>query len=169
MKDFMRRQQARHKAARKVALGVVSDVEIPSVLLNDNMNNVEVTGVVLNKKTLWRKKKTCDAEVPEAARKFAFGVVSDVEVPGVLLYDKMNICDVPVVVTRKNTVGRTKNICDVEVHGAGIHYVEVPAVGLEKKIYYVEVPAVGMRNIILPTAKKMDFTDAVKKENNNLL
>ena len=52
MEIFMRRQQARHKAARKFALGVVSDVGVPSVFLNDNINNVEVPVVMTNKKTV---------------------------------------------------------------------------------------------------------------------
>ena len=71
MNSFTRRQQARHEAARKFALGVASDVEVPGVLLNDRMNNVEVPVVVPKKKTVGRKKKTvgmnnktCDVEVP---------------------------------------------------------------------------------------------------------
>ena len=47
--SFMIRQQAWHKAARKFALGVVYDVEVPGVLLNDKMNNVDVPDMGLNK------------------------------------------------------------------------------------------------------------------------
>ena len=122
MNSFMRRQQARHEAARK--------------LLNDKMNNVQGLVVVPNKKTVGRKNNTCDVEVHEADRRFAFGVVSDVEVPGVSLNDKTNNVDVPVVVLKKKTVGRKKNIFDVEL----------PGVGLKNNIYGVEVPSVGMSN-----------------------
>ena len=62
MNTFMRRQQARHKAARKFDLGIVSGVEVPSVLLNDNMDNVEVPVVVLKKNTVVRVKKYCGEE-----------------------------------------------------------------------------------------------------------
>ena len=136
MNSFIRRQQAQHEATRKFALGVVSDVEVPGVLLNDKVNNFEVPGVVLKKNNVGRNKKTCGVKLPEAARKFAFDVVSGVEVPSVFLNDKMNNVDVPVVVLKKKTVGRKKNIFDVEL----------PGVGLKNKIYGVEVPSVGMSN-----------------------
>ena len=55
--SFMIRQQAWHKAARKFALGVVYDVEVPGVLLNDNMNNFDVPGVVIKKNTVEKKKE----------------------------------------------------------------------------------------------------------------
>ena len=67
--SFMRRQQAQQEATRKFDLGEVSDVEVPGVLLNDKMNYVEVPVVVLKKMTVRRKRKACDVEVPEAARK----------------------------------------------------------------------------------------------------
>ena len=58
--------------------------ESENPLLNDRMNNVEVHVVVpkkktvaLKKNTVGSKKKTCDVEVPDSARKLAFGVVSD--------------------------------------------------------------------------------------------
>ena len=35
----------------------MSDVEVPGVLLNDNINNVDVPYLVLNKKTVGKKKK----------------------------------------------------------------------------------------------------------------
>ena len=114
----------------------MSDVEVPGVFLNDIMNNVQGLVVVPNKKTVGRKNNTCDVEVHEADRRFAFGVVSDVEVPGVSLNDKTNNVDVPVVVLKKKTVGRKKNIFDVEL----------PGVGLKNNIYGVEVPSVGMSN-----------------------
>ena len=67
----------------------MSDVELPGILLNDNMNNVEVPDVVmknktvvLNNKNVVRKNNNCDVELPEVAQKLAFGVVSGVEVPG---------------------------------------------------------------------------------------
>ena len=120
MDSFVRRQQARHRAARKFDLCALSDVEIPGILLSDIMNTVELPGVVLNKKTLGRDKKTvtrkentCDVEVPEDARKFAFGVVSNVEVSGVFLNNKTNDVDAPVVVLKKKNMGRKRNICDV--------------------------------------------------------
>ena len=61
--------------------------------------------------------------------------MSDVELPGVLLIGKMNNVDVPVLVLRKNTMGKKKNIFDIEVLGVGIHDVELLAVGL--KIRYM--------------------------------
>ena len=113
----MRSQQALHEAAQKFALGVVSDVEVPGVFLNDIMNNVQVPVVVMKNNTVGRKKNnvarkknTCDIQVPDAARKFAFGVVSDVEVPGVLLNDNINNVDVPYLVLNKKTVGKKKKI-----------------------------------------------------------
>ena len=57
--------------------------------------------VGMNQNNVGRKKNTCDVEVPAAARKLAFGVVSDMEVPGVLLNDNMNNVDVPVAVMKK--------------------------------------------------------------------
>ena len=95
MNSSIRRHQERHEAARKFALGVVSDVGVPSVLSNCHMNNAEVPVVVLKKNTVVGKNNNCDIEVPEASRKSAYGVVPDVGVPGVLLNDKMNNVDVP--------------------------------------------------------------------------
>ena len=159
MHSFIRRNLARHEPPRKFALGVVSYVRLPGVLLNDKIDNVEVPVVVLKKNTLSSNKNTCDVDVHEAPRKFDFGVVPDVEVPNVLLNDEMNSVDVTIVVLKKkNTVGGEKNIFDVGVPGVGIHDVEVPAVGLKKKIYDVEVPAVGMINNISSTVKKRKFT-----------
>ena len=96
------------------------DEEVPVILLNDRMNNVEVHVVVpkkktvaLKKNTLGSKKKTCDVEVPDSARKLAFGVVSDAEVPGVLSNEKRDNAYVPVVVLKKRTVGGKNNIFDV--------------------------------------------------------
>ena len=139
------------------------------------MNNVEVPDMGLNKYTVGskkndvgRKKRTCDVDVPEAARKLAFGVVSDVKLPGVLLIANMNNFDVPVLVLNNNTMGRKKNIFDVDLLVLGIHDTEVPYVGLKNNIYDVEVPAVGMRNNMSPTAKKRKLTDEEKKENKNL-
>ena len=61
MNSFTRRQQAQHEAARKFALGVLSDVEVTGVLLNDKMNNFEVPILVIKrKKTVGSNKKTCD-------------------------------------------------------------------------------------------------------------
>ena len=42
-----------------------------------------------------RNNNTCGVDVNEATKKFAFGVVSDVEVPGVFLIGKMNNVEVP--------------------------------------------------------------------------
>ena len=93
----------------------MSNVEVRGVLLNYHMNNVELPVEVLKKNTVGRKNKTVvskkntfDVELPEAARKFAFGVVFDVEVPSVLLNDNMNNFDVPGVVIKKNTVEKKK-------------------------------------------------------------
>ena len=140
------------------------------MLFNDKMNNVEVPDMGLNKYTVGskkndvgRKKRTCDVDVPEAARKLAFGVVSDVKLPGVLLIANMNNFDVPVLVLNNNTMGRKKNIFDVDLLVLGIHDTEVPYVGLKNNIYDVEVPAVGMRNNMSPTAKKRKWTDEENK------
>ena len=119
-------------------------------------------------KTVVRKKKTCGVDVPEAARKFAFGVVSDVEVPGVLLIGMINNVDVPVLVLKKNTMESKKKFFDADLLGVGIHDVELPAVVLKNKIYDVEVPDLGMRINISSTAKKRKFTDKEHKEKNNL-
>ena len=84
-------------------------------------------------KTVVRKKKTCGVDIPEADRKFAFGVVSNVEVPGVLLIGMINNVDVPVLVLKKNTMESKKKVFDAELPGVGIHDVEVPSVGLKKR------------------------------------
>ena len=153
----------------------MSYAEVPGLLLNDKINIVEVPDVGLNKKTVGRKKKTvgvnkktCDVDVIKANRKFAFGVVSDVDVPGVLLIGKMNIIDVHVLVMYQNTMGNKKFFFNADLLGVGIHNVEVPDVGLKNTIYDVEVPDVGVSNNISPTAKKMKLTDEEQKENKNL-
>ena len=115
-----------------------------------------------------RKKKTCDVDVPEAARRLAFGVVSDVKLPGVLLIANMNNVDVSVLVMKKNTMGMKKNICDLELTGLRIHDVEVPAVVLKNNIYDVEITAVGMTNNMSPTAKKRKWTDEENKYKKSL-
>ena len=87
-----------------------------------------------NKKTVAGNKKTCGVDVTKANKTFAFGVVSDVEVPGVLLIDKMNNVDVSVLVLNNNIMGKKRKISDAKLPGVGIHDVEVPSVGLEKDI-----------------------------------
>ena len=86
-----------------------------------------------NKKIVAGNKKTCGVDVTEANKTFAFGVVSDVEVPGVLLIDKMNNVDVSVLVLNNNIMGKKRRISDAELPGVGIHDVEVPSVGLKKR------------------------------------
>ena len=69
MNSFTRRQKAQHEAAQKFALGTVSDVEVTGVFFNDKINSVDIPVVVLKNNTLWRKKNTCDVEVPKDDRK----------------------------------------------------------------------------------------------------
>ena len=144
----------------------MSVVELPSVLLNDKMNNVEIPDVDMNKYTVGRNnktvvgnKKTCDVDVNETTKKFVLGVVSDVEVPGVLLIGKMNNVEVPDAGMNKKTVGsKNKTVegknktCGVDVPEAARKFafgvvsdVEVPGVLLIGKMNNVEIPDVGMK------------------------
>ena len=128
-------------------------------MLNDKINDVELPVLLLKKNIVGRKKNDSDVEVPEAARKLDFRIVSYLEITGLLLNDKMDNVHAPVVVLKKKNIGSKNNICDVEVHSVGIHDIEDPAVGLKKKIYTVDVQAGGMRNNMSHTAKKSNFTD----------
>ena len=47
----------------------MSDVEVTGVFFNDKINSVDIPVVVLKNNTLWRKKNTCDVEVPKDDRK----------------------------------------------------------------------------------------------------
>ena len=121
------KQQARHEAVDILAIGGVSDVEVHAVDQKETI--VEKNNPVTSEKTTAETTTTTmymmnslirsQQARHEANRKFTLGVVSYVDVPGVLLNDQMNIFKVPSVVLKKNTSGGENKTCDVEVPEAG--------------------------------------------------